>query len=140
MTKVIIHRDKYLKKATLGKCYVKYSNGRVVYVGNSLERAWLNNKRRVSCIPIGEYPLVLEFSPRFGKKLWEVKDVPNRSECKFHSANYWYQLNGCIALGVKRKDIDFDGVPDVTSSRNTLKKFHKLLQGETRVKLIIKDI
>ena len=63
--------------------------------------------------------------------------MPARSECKFHSANYWYQLNGCIALGRSLADINKDGYQDVTSSKSTMKAFHKALEGETKVDLII---
>jgi hypothetical protein len=32
--------------------------------------------------------------------LYELQDVPGRSECKFHVANYPHQLEGCIGLGL----------------------------------------
>ena len=72
---------------------------------------------------------MLEYSNRFKKKLWEIKGVSNRSECKFHSANYWFQLNGCIALGLSLKDINNDCYNDVTSSKKALKSFHSALKG-----------
>lgn len=140
MKTVIIYRDYHSNKETLGKCYIKHENGKVEYIGNSLERAWENNEKRISCVPEGKYDLVLEYSPRFHKKLWELYGVPNRRECKFHSANFWFQLNGCVSLGNKRIDINKDGVKDVTSSRLTMKKFHKSLEGEKKAKLIIINI
>ncbi|MFY0630921.1 MAG: hypothetical protein JXR05_11105 [Flavobacteriaceae bacterium] len=90
---------------------------------------WLNNTKNISCIPTGTYKLKLEWSPRFEKELWEIYDVPNRRECKFHAANFSRQLNGCIALGKDRADIDNDGLIDVTSSKATMKKFHKAMEG-----------
>ena len=137
---VIINRFKVTYNYSLGQCYIKYSNGKTVYVGCSLERGWRNNERNVSCVPPGTYPLKLDYSPRFRKKLWELYDVPGRSECKFHAANYWHQLNGCIALGNKHTYINADKDPDVTSSRLTMAKFHKLMDGVENAKVIISNI
>lgn len=124
---VIVNRFKVEDDYSLGHCYIKYGEGNSVYVGCSLERGWRDNQSNISCVPEGTYPLKYENSPRFRKHLWELYDVPGRSECKFHAANYWRQLNGCIALGNKHKDIDGDGDPDVTSSRDTMIKFHELM-------------
>ncbi len=66
--------------------------------------------------------------------------MPDRAECKFHAANYWRQLNGCISLGVKHLDIDGDGDPDVTSSVNTMKKFHALMTGGRLARVVITDL
>ena len=139
MKTVVINRDILMDNQTMGVCYIK-DDVKSTYVGFSLERGWKNNQNNISCIPEGTYKLVLEYSDRFKKYLWEIKGVPNRAECKFHSANYWHELNGCIALGNKRIDINKDGYPDVTSSVDTMKKFHELLKGETEVKLIVKNI
>jgi len=125
MKQVIIDRFKITHNYSLGTCYVKHEDGSVDYVGKTLERGWRDNKSRVSCVPAGVYSLKLEHSPRFKKKLWELYGVPNRSECKFHAANYWRQLNGCIALGNKHVDIDGDGDVDITSSRTVMKKLYE---------------
>lgn len=140
MKTVIIYRDYTSDKVTLGKCYIKNEVEEVKYIGNSLERAWKDNENNESCIPEGEYDLVLEYSPRFKKNLWEIYGVPNRAECKFHAANYWYELNGCIALGINRIDINKDGVNDVTSSKATMAVFHKEMEPYTKAKLIVKNI
>ena len=97
---------------TLRRCF---DDGRATFgmleVGDRLlvtmEPPWAGNAQNVSCIPPGEYPLVLEKSARFANSdygdgpgmLWELKEVLDRSECKFHGANWPYQLSGCIALG-----------------------------------------
>lgn len=122
---------------TLGVCTV-YKNDKPIFSGLSLERGWRNNLPNISCIPMGDYRCVLEYSNRFKKDLWEIKDVPNRSETKFHAANYWHQLEGCIALGQKLKHLNNDKEIDITSSRNTMKAFHTALNGETEVQLTIK--
>ena len=138
---VVITRHRITDDYSLGKCYIKNNHtGELNYLACSLERGWRNNQNNVSCVPEGTYDLKLEWSPRFNKNLWELYGVPNRSECKFHAANYWRQLNGCIALGTKHIDIDGDGDPDVTSSRANMKKFHEALEGQTTSKVEIKNL
>lgn len=137
---VIVTRYKITYNYSLGHCYIKYDDGKMVYVGCTLERGWRNNENGVSCVPEGIYTLKYEYSPRFKKKLWELYDVPGRAECKFHAANYWKQLNGCIALGNKHIDINNDGDPDVTSSRVTMKHFEELMSVATNAKVKIINI
>ena len=137
MKVIRIVRDWQDENQTLGKCTIYDENNKPVFSAISLERGWRNNENRVSCVPLGTYPVVLEYSNRFDKDLWELKNVPNRSECKFHSANYWFQLNGCIALGRSIVDINKDGYNDVTSSRSTMKAFHKALNGQTSTEVRI---
>ncbi len=139
MKKIIIVRDWQDENQTLGKCTVYDEYNKPLFNSISLERGDKNNKPNVSCVPLGTYRVVLEWSPRFQQMLWELKDVPNRKETKFHSANYWYQLNGCIALGQKLKDLNADGYNDVTNSRYTIKQFHTALKGQTEAVLEIKQ-
>lgn len=141
MFEVVILRDLFFDgQASLGSCLVYDNNKKRVFKSVSLERGWLNNQNNISCIPEGVYDLVLEYSPRFRKDLWEIKGVPGRSECKFHAANYWWQLNGCIALGKYEAELDNDPVMDITSSRVTMDRFHKALDGQKRAVLKIFNV
>lgn len=103
----------------------------------ALERGWRNNEIGVSCLPADTYTVVLEWSEKFQKMLWEIKGTEPREECKFHAANFWRQINGCVALGRTLADIDGDGYLDVTSSKDTMEDFHRLLDGFTEFQLII---
>lgn len=141
MKTIIINRDKGDDNHQLGVCYVvDQDSNEVVFKSESIERGWLDNERNVSCIPTGMYLVKKEYSPRFKKDLWEIYDVPNRSECKFHAANYARQLNGCIALGETRLDIDKDGQQDVTNSKETMRKFDEAMGEDKRAFVIITNI
>ena len=122
---------------TLGVMTLLDSDLNPIFSSISLERGWQDNKPNISSIPNGEYKCVLEYSPRFKRGLWELKDVPNRSECKFHASNYWNQLNGCISLGDTAENIGRDFRLDVTNSGNTMETFHRLLRNEKQIKVII---
>ena len=50
-------------------------------------------------IPADTYPCVFEYSDKFKRKLWEIKGVPARSECKFHTGNTKADTTGCIIVG-----------------------------------------
>lgn len=135
---VHLHRRCQDINQTLGTCLVLDVNKCPAFVSIALERGWRNNEKDVSCIPIGEYDLVLEHSPAFGMELWEIKGVAGgRSEAKFHWANYWFELNGCPALGRRPTYLNSDRYTDVTSSKNTIKDFMKALKGHKKAKLII---
>ena len=97
-----------------------------IYISPCIERGDRNNERNVSNVPTGTYPLVWENSPKFGM-VWELKDVPNRSECKIHAANMWDEINGCIAPGTYLGELNADGYYDTLSSGDALKRFHLAL-------------
>jgi len=136
MKTIKIHRYWQDLNQTSGVTTILNENNFPLFASLCLERGWRGNKPNVSCIPIGDYIVKLEYSPRFDKMLWEIKDVPGRSECKFHSANYWFQLNGCVSLGLRYKKLNSDNYRDVTNSKNTMSAFHASLNGFT-AKLII---
>ena len=43
----------------------------------TLEDAWRDNERQISCIPVGRYKVRPRVSPKFGRT-WQVMDVPER--------------------------------------------------------------
>lgn len=140
MKDIVVSRDLFFdNQASLGTLLV-YDGSKQIFKCDSLERGWVNNENMISCIPTGTYKIVLEHSPRFKKELWEIKGVPGRSECKIHIANYFWQLNGCIALGGSRKYIDKDLVMDVANSRNTVNDFHKIMGNDTEAKIHIVNL
>ena len=139
MKTIIVQRYWGDENQTLGNCSILGEYLRPVFSALSLERGWRDNQQGVSCIPIGQYTVKLEYSNRFKKKLWEIINVPGRSETKFHSANFWYQLQGCIALGRTTADINRDGYLDITSSKSTMASFHKAMGSDTEAILIVKN-
>lgn len=109
---------------------------REVFVCKTLELGWLDNQSNVSCIPKGTYVCKWTRSNRLSKEAgksvftYEVLNVPGRAGIRIHSANYFFQLLGCIALGDAHKDINLDGKLDVIHSGVTCAKFAKLMNYE----------
>ncbi|MDY0308163.1 MAG: DUF5675 family protein, partial [Desulfovibrionaceae bacterium] len=82
----------------------------------TLERPWLNNQRRVSCIPAGTYKGRVLPSPRFGIDLPELLDVPGRDQILIHPGNTIDDTEGCILIGLDRDESE----PRIMRSRKAL--------------------
>lgn len=132
-----LYRRKQNNIQTIGTCVVLI-NSVPVFNSVSLEPGWNNNTVGKSCVPKDMYEVVLEWSEKYERLLWEIKGVPNRSEAKFHSLNYYFDSEGCPGLGFKFKDINHDGFLDIIKSVDTMKLFHKALSGYKKATLIIK--
>jgi uncharacterized protein DUF5675 len=110
-----LERFAYTPFGTFGKLRVREAlkepedldGGELVFECFTVEPAWLWNAEGRSCVPVGRYPLVYEYSPKFKRELWELKDIPGgRSEAKLHVANLATQLEGCIAPGLRLGAMD----------------------------------
>ena len=136
---IYIKRNNDTGKQTVGVLVIYDHNMNPLFSCLTLERAWKDNEPNISCIPLGKYDCVLEYSPAFDKLLWEIYGVEGRTECKFHAANFWNQLNGCIGLGRQLLPIGSDEQLDLTRSKETLDLFHETLRPMNGkiVKLII---
>lgn len=128
---VLLRRFAYLGQEILGTLIVFDEKGRVLFNCMTIELAYRDNMQNISCVPAGDYPIVFEYSDKFKQNLWEIKGVPGRSECKFHVANYYRQINGCVGVGREHIDMDGDGYPDVSSSTDTLELLHKAMAPAT---------
>ena len=110
----------------------------------TLELPWRDNKKRISCIPEGEYAVEVRRSPRFGL-VYHVKDVYGRSYILIHSGNfagdvskgYKSHVEGCILLGKKVGILD--GQKAVLVSKPAVTSFMRHLNNKP-FKLVIKHV
>lgn len=131
---VTVTRNKSDNKQVTGSLVA--TNAGAMFMCKTLELADLNNAPNISCIPKGTYEVKWTFSPRFLKYTYEVTSVPKRSGIRIHSTNFYYQLNGCIALGSDLKDINSDGELDTINSKATIQAFEGFM-GKQSFTLII---
>ncbi|MFA7287657.1 MAG: DUF5675 family protein [Melioribacteraceae bacterium] len=129
MKKVQCFRTLDNTKQSLGVLIVTDETG-VLFVCRTLELPYKNNAQSISSFNPGKYTCKYTMSPSFKIKTYEVTGVPGRAGVRIHSANYVSQLRGCIALGDAHKDINADGLSDVTHSGNTIAAFEKLMNYE----------
>jgi hypothetical protein len=92
----------------------------------TLELPWQNNQHGISCIPKGTYTVQDYQSPVHGT-VWQIMDVPDRSNIEIHSANKPSELLGCIAVGDKHDQMD--GEIAVFNSKITLKMLRDKYQA-----------
>lgn len=75
-----------------------------------------------TAIPSGEYEIRMTYSPRFGREMPQIMDVPAFEGVRIHSGNSVKDTEGCPLLGKNTK------VGMVTDSRDTCKRFERLLR------------
>lgn len=102
----------------------------------TLEDAWRDNERQISCIPVGRYKLKLHRSPRFGL-VYRVEDVPQRSDILIHAGNTHKDTHGCILLGMQFGKVGKDSA--VLASRSALLQFMALMGNAPEAQLIVID-
>lgn len=90
---LVLERFCYSDSATFGRMSVE---GRVLY---TVERPWVGNLPRVSCIPEGTYRCRPRPFFRGGYDAVEVCNVPGRTHILFHRGNRAVDVLGCIAVG-----------------------------------------
>jgi len=95
----------------------------------TLELPYKNNTKNISAIPKGLYPCNKTVSPKFGDCI-AVEGVVGRSLIRIHKGNYTSQIEGCILPGDSLKDINNDGIIDVTNSTKTLRTLLDKLPAE----------
>ena len=128
----VLTRFDYDKKQTLGILEV-FKKGEKVYEAKSLELPWKNNERRISCIPEGSYTVkkrTAAESPSRDYDHFIVCNVPDRSYILWHSGNYHWDIEGCLLFGQAHKDLNKDGLKDVTSTMHTIAELYALLPDE----------
>ena len=94
---LLILRDTFTEESTMGELFI---NGERFC--DTLELPYRDNQRRVSCIPIGEYPVRMRYPRESATRYYLhllVKEVPNRDYILFHRGNTAKDTKGCILVG-----------------------------------------
>lgn len=127
--KVDIYRITESNEQTLGELFIDDE-----FFCYTLELPWLNNQRRISCIPANTYKVVRRWSQKH-KNHFHITNVPNRDWILIHSGNYYTQILGCVLVGKELMDINADGVKDVTHSKATMKELNKILTEDFKLNI-----
>lgn len=122
MEKLIIDRL-HLEDCTIGRANF---NGFKCF---SLELKWNENKTSISCIPAGIYKCQKRNTPDRGDH-FIVEGVYGRTWILGHIGNFTSDIEGCILFGDSIKDINNDGVCDVTNSTVTFRALMKKLPSD----------
>ena len=96
--KLLLVRDTFTKESTIGELFINEER-----ICDTLENPWLDNQRRISCIPEGEYPVRLRYPKESGTKEYLhllVQDVPDRDMVLVHIGNLPSHTQGCLLVGL----------------------------------------
>ncbi len=94
---------------------------------DTLELAYKNNEKQVSCIPEGCYVVTPHISFRHGR-CFEVHNVCHRSNILIHKGNFNSDTKGCILVGRGLRDISGDYQLDVLNSTIALASLRLLVK------------
>lgn len=102
------------------------------------ERPWLENKKGVSCIPVGVYSCKRYKSAKY-PDTFEIVGVPNRTYVLFHKGNFPLKdSEGCILVAEKFEEVD--GKVAVLESGHGFKEFIEKLKDVRTFTLQIVEI
>jgi hypothetical protein len=134
---MILRRFEYGEKETLGWLYVM-DNKTTLGVFSTLERAWLNNAKNLSCIPTGRYVCTRRNpTQKFNYEHLLINGVPNRDAILMHIGNIFTNSSGCVLVGTDFSDINGDGITDITESRKAFTKLMNMLPKTGNIELYI---
>lgn len=104
----------------------------------SVEKPWVNNAAQISCIPEGMYIATRYMSPTPGRGVvWQLNDVPGRSNIQIHAANRQQDVIGCIGLGTVLGAID--GEWAVLNSRTAMAEFTLATRDADQLRIEIRS-
>lgn len=106
----------------------------------TLELAWKENKKGISCIPVGSYTWrKRERTNNIPYRHILIENVPSRDGVCIHAANYAagnkVQLKGCIAVGTAYTDLDGDKIDDIVNSKVTFENLMAILPETGTIKI-----
>lgn len=146
---VVLQRADQNNRRTYGR--FELEDGTVI-VPFTLEEPWRDldqngiSDRNISCIPAGEYELVLRKSHQNGGTggrdydVWELIGVPGRDNVQIHIGNDLDDTEGCILVGMRRseqKELDEKGYVIGSEPAHTAWMQH--MKGLKRARLIVRN-
>jgi len=106
--KIRVERNWLLGDTTLGKLFVDDR-----FFGYTLEDEVRNDKvYGQTAIPYGVYDVDITYSPKFGRNMPLIKNVPNFSGIRIHTGNSSDDTSGCLLVG-----LGIDANNNLTDSR-----------------------
>lgn len=126
---LILERNKSSLYSTTGKLLLVDNNNNLILQLQTLERPWIFNERKISCIPTGQYLVKRHVSPKFGQ-CFKVQDVKGRSDILVHSGNVVKDTFGCILVGLTNGSVDDSSSAMICNSRKAMAVLLALIDKE----------
>lgn len=126
---LVLERDKSTLHSVTGKLLLLDNKNKLILQLQTLERPWVFNERRVSCIPSGTYLIKRHISPKFGQ-CFKIQDVKGRSDILIHSGNVVNDTLGCILVGLTSGSEGDNDKAMIYSSRKAMAVLLALIDKE----------
>jgi hypothetical protein len=127
MLKAFLNRVQSDEHQTLGY-FSLYDGVNLIFDCVSLELAWKDNARNISCIPTGTYKVAPRYSDKYTKH-FILEDVSNRKFILIHAGNFNTDTRGCLLLGTGFAKINQDSLLDITASRRATSELLGITNG-----------
>ncbi len=132
-TPLYLHRLTQTEHATYGQLI----DADHAVIACTLELAWKNNQRGVSCIPAGQYICRRRYSPKHGYELFGIEGVPGRSDIEIHIGNTPKDSLGCVLVGTRFGEVR--GEHGVLDSRKAFGRLMDLMRDVMTFPLTVID-
>ena len=126
---LVLERNKSTLHSVTGKLLLLDNKNNLILQLRTLERPWVFNERKVSCIPSGTYLVKRHISPKFGQ-CFKIQDVKGRSDILIHSGNVVNDTLGCVLVGLTSGTVDDTDTAMVYSSRKAMAVLLALIDKE----------
>ena len=126
---LVLERNKSTLHSVTGKLLLLDNKNNLILQLRTLERPWVFNERKISCIPSGTYLVKRHISPKFGQ-CFKIQDVKGRSDILIHSGNVVADTLGCILVGLTSGSVDDSDTAMVYSSRKAMAVLLALIDKE----------
>ena len=126
---LVLERNKSTLHSVTGKLLLLDNKNNLILQLRTLERPWVFNERKISCIPSGTYLVKRHISPKFGQ-CFKIQDVKGRSDILIHSGNVVKDTLGCVLVGLTSGTVDDTDTAMVYSSRKAMAVLLALIDKE----------
>ena len=126
---LILERNKSTLHSTTGKLMLVDNKSNLIIQLQTLERPWIFNERKVSCIPTGTYLVKPHVSPKFGR-CFKIQDVKGRSDILIHAGNMVDDTLGCVLVGLSRGSVGDSNTAMIYDSRKAMAVLLALIDKE----------
>lgn len=126
---LVLERNKSTLHSVTGKLLLLDNKNNLILQLRTLERPWVFNERKISCIPSGTYLVKRHISPKFGQ-CFKIQDVKGRSDILIHSGNVVNDTLGCVLVGLTSGTVGDSDNAMVYSSRKAMAVLLALIDKE----------
>jgi hypothetical protein len=128
LTKLTVHRVLFSDQSTQGSLDV---NG--TFEAYTLEPRKDQSEGKPYCIPVGTYPVQLQWSNHFQRITPHIQDVQGFEDIEIHPGNFSQDTHGCTLIGQTRQP-DFIG-----NSELAFESLMAKLSGQTEISITYQE-